>query len=349
MGIALDKVIKRRQQNFVKFRSDERLRRELSDRQCEWEPLREVNMSDIDVSDNEYQTRLDVATADSEVIEKYKERLRSGDIFPEVLLAADRRYRKSGSPKFKIICGKHRLIAMIELGITCFNALVMWIGESADKAKARDISIHDNVANGKPVSHEVMNEQIANECIAENLGLANGMPDPRITRAVCDRHKIKNMQSVKKHIHRLLFHHECRVRKLDPPSAVEVCAAAYEFVDREGFGEIAKAICKFADTKGLPALLRQCRIHRKSGDAVVRAITDHAAGYTSSPAVSRAMSNVDRVRLLCDRLTKCLEIQLTADASITAKDCDSLDGYITSVCERGFTVVSVLRKKASGA
>jgi hypothetical protein len=338
-----------RTDNFVKCRSDERLRRELDERKCEWEPVREVRTEDVDITDNEYQTRLDVATADREVIDKYKERMQAGDVFPEVLLAADRRYRKGGTPKFKIICGKHRLLAMIELGVTSFNALVMWIGGDPDKAKARDISIHDNVANGKPVSHEVMNEQVARECIAENLGFANGMPDPRITRAVCERHKIKKTDSVKKHIERLLFQHECRARKLDPPSAVEVCAAAYSFVDREGFGDIAKVVCKLGDTKGLTSVLRQCRKARKSGDAVVRAVTDHAAGYTSPPVVTSSMSSVDRIRLLCDRLIKHLEGDLANDDSVSSKDFDLVDDYIANVCERGSTVVSVLRKKASGA
>jgi hypothetical protein len=225
----------------------------------------------------------------------------------------------------------------------------MWIGQDSDKAKARDISIHDNVANGKPVSHEVMNEQVALECISENIGLANGMPDARITRAVCERHKIKKPDSVKKHIERLLFQHECRVRKLHPPAAVEVCAAAYSFVDREGFGEIAKAVCKFGDTKGLPAVLRQCRRGRKFGDAVVRAITDHAAGYTAVSSVTVPMSGVARVRLMCNGLVKFLELALAEDRSVTLGDCDLLDDYIASVCERGSMVVSSLRKKANGA
>lgn len=349
MVMAVAKSAKRRAEGFVKFRSDERLRRELDERHCEWEPVGEVNIADVDTSDNEYQTRLDVATADREVIDKYKERLQAGDIFPEVLLAADRRYRKGGNPTFKIICGKHRLIAMIELGISLFNALVMWIGEESDKAKARDISIHDNVANGKPVSHEVMNEQVARECIAENQGFANGMPDARITRSVCERHKIKKTDSVKKHIERLLFQHECRSRKLDPPAAIEVCAAAYSFVDREGFSEIAKAVCKLGDTKGIAGVLRQCRRARKSGDAVVRAVTDHAAGYSSAPIVTSSMSSVDRIRLLCDRLIKQLENDLANDDSVNTKGCDMVDDYIANVCERGSTVVSLLRKKATGA
>jgi hypothetical protein len=340
---------KRRDEAFMKCRSDERLRRELEERQCEWEPVRDINIGDVDTSDNEYQTRLDVATADREVIDKYKERMQAGDVFPEVLLAADRRYRKGGTPTYKVIAGKHRLLAMIEFGVSSLNALVMWIDQDSDKAKARDISIHDNVANGKPVSHEAMNEQVARECIAENLGFANGMPDARITRAVCERHKIKKTDSVKKHIERLLFQHECRARKLDPPAAVEVCAAAYSFVDREGFGEIAKAVCKLGETKGLTSVLRQCRRARKSGDAVVSALTDHAAGYTSSAVVTLSMSSVDRIRLLCDRLIKHLEGDLANDASVNTRDCDLVDDYIAKVCERGAAVVSLLRKKASGA
>jgi hypothetical protein len=310
--------------------------------------VREVKISDVDISDNEHQTRLDCATADKEVIDKYKERIQAGDVFPEVLLAADRRYRKGGHPTYKIICGKHRLIAMIELGITSFNALVMWIGEDSDKAKARDISIHDNVANGKPVSHEVMNEQVARECIAENLGFANGMPDPRITRGVCERHKIKKVDSVKKHIERLLFQHECRSMNLDPPVGVEVCASAYRFVDREGFPEVAKAVCKFGETKGLPTLLRQCRRAKKHGDAVAAAIKDYVAGYTSATRVAEPMSSVARIRLMCDRLLKHIEGELAQDISITARDCDLVGEYIASVCDRGSAALCVIRKKAKG-
>lgn len=349
MAIAMAKANKERAGNYIKFRSDERLRRELDQRQCEWEPRMDVQLSDIDLADNEYQTRLDVATADRELIEKYKERIQAGDTFPEVLLAADRRYRTGGKPRYKIVCGKHRLLAMRDLGIESLNVLVIWISDESDKSKARDVSIHDNVANGKPVSNDVMHEQIARECILESGGFANGSPDPRITRSVCERHRITKTESVKKHIDRLLFQYECRARKLVPPSVIDVCSIAYYFVDKDGFGDILRAVCKHGESKGLPGVLRDCRRRRQCGAAVVKAVVDHAAGYTQSTKTSIGMSSVDKTRLLCDGLLKHLESAVSADASVTVRDCKTLDDCIALVCERGSMVVSVLRKKATGA
>lgn len=340
---------KLRDDSFMRFRSDERIRRELDEKQCQWEPVQEVQLADVEISDNEYQTRLDVATADREVIEKYKERMQAGDTFPEVLLAADRRYRTGGRPKYKIVGGKHRLVALMELGITSFNALVMWVSDDSDKKKARDISIHDNVANGKAVSSEVMHEQIARECISESGGFANGYPDAPITRAVCDRHGISKADSIKKHIERLLFQHECRARKLVPPAVIDVCSAAYRFVDREGFGEIVKAVCKHGEAKGLSTVLRNCARRRQCGDAVVKAISDYSGGYTPSRTGTLSMSSVDKTRLMCDQLVKHLESHVSCDASIGVNGCQMIDDYLANVCERGSTVVSVLRKKATGA
>jgi hypothetical protein len=349
MATAIARAMKDRSASHMKLRSDERLRRELDQRQCEWEPRMDVQISDVDLSDNEYQTRLDVATADRELIEKYKERIQAGDTFPEVLLAADRRYRTGGKPRYKIVCGKHRLLSMRDLGVESFNALVIWVSDDSDKSKARDISIHDNVANGKPVSNDVMNEQIARECILESGGFFNGCPDPRITRAVCERHRITKTESVKKHIDRLLFQHECRAKKLVPPSAIDVCATAYYFVDKDGFADILRAVCKHGECKGLPSVLRDCRRRRQCGAAVVKAVVDHAAGYTQSTTTSPGMSSVDKTRLLCDGLVKHLESSVSSDASVTIRDCKTLDDCIALVCERGSMVVSVLRKKATGA
>lgn len=341
--------IRRDDQNFARFRSDERLRRELSERQCDWELVQEVQLSAVDLTDNEFQTRLDVATADKEVIAKYVERMQAGDVFPEVLLAADRRYRTGGKPNYRIVCGKHRLLALRELGVDSFNATIIWIKDETDKAKARDISIHDNVANGKPVSSDVMNEQIARECIVQNGGFVNGYPDAKIVRQVCDRHHISKSESVKKHIDRLLFQHECRARKLVPPAVVDVCAAAHWFQDKNGFDAIVRAVCKHGECKGLSAVLKDCRRRRQSGEAVVQAVNDHAAGYSQSARPSLSMSAVDKTRLLCDSLVKHLETVVSGDASITLRDCQQLDDYLAMVCERGAVVVSVIRKKATGA
>jgi hypothetical protein len=272
----------------------------------------------------------------------------AGDKFPEILIAADRRYRTGGKPVYKVICGKHRILAMLELGITACNALVMWVSDDSDKSKARAASIADNVANGLPVSNEVMHEQIARECITESGGFANGYPDPRVTRAVCGRHNITKTDSIKKHIDRLLFQHECRARKLVPPAVIDVCAAAYSFVDREGFGDIARAVCRNGESKGLSTVLRECRRRRQSGDAVVKAINDHAAGYAVIKRPTSLMSSVDKTRLMCDALAKHLESSVSVDASITVRDCELIDDYITNICDLGATVVSVLRKKATG-
>jgi hypothetical protein len=339
---------KKHNKSFLPLLADERLRLDLESRKCDWEVLEEVDLSHIDISDNEYQTRLDCATMDRDLVNKYKDRLTAGDKFPEILLAADAAQRGKSRITYQIVGGKNRMAAALALGYSATNAVVMYISNESDKAKARDISIQDNVANGKPVSTDVMYEQIAKECISESGGFSEGYPGRMVVSSVCLRHQVPHADSIKKHIERLLFQHECRKLKLKSPTIIDVCAAAYQFLESEGFDDIAKAVCQAGDAKGLASILRDCKRRRLKGVQVVKAIGDFSAGYKPYKKAAAAMSSVARVRLACDALIKQLEGGIASDASVTLEDCNEIDGYISHVLEIGSSVVSLARKKASG-
>ena len=333
----------------VKLTADERLRRELDERKCNWELRDDVPFSAIDVSDNEYQTRVDCHTADKELVAKYAEGFTAGDAFPEIVLAAKRSSRTAYQVVYSIVCGKHRVLAAKAAGFLSCNAIVVLIDTEEDKKKARDVSSHDNWVNGKGIPPGERYEQLAQECISENGGLVNGLPPAAIVSQVAKRHSVVRREMLNGHIHRLLFQHECRRRKCVPPAGVDVCQLAYSYVDKEGFTDLVRAVSDARDTKGLVLIMRDGRQRKKNGREVAEDIANAANGYLSGSVSSRAMPAVARVQCALETVRKLMEGKLALDPSVTDADCNSIEAALEHVCECGATVVQALRRKVRGA
>jgi hypothetical protein len=333
----------------IKFSADERMRKEMNARNCDWEIVQEVPVVSIDANDNEFQTRLDCHTADKELVAKYVEAMAAGDVFPEIVLAAQKRHKHSGPVSYSIVCGKHRVLALRESGFESCNALLMWIASDDDRKKARDLSSHDNYANGKATSREVMYEQLAQECISENGGYVEGLPPPAIISQIVNRHSIKKPDLLRLHVHRLLFQHECRNRKLIAPEGVEVCSAAYAFSDKEGFSELIHAVSAARETKGLAQILKDGKRRKKSGSVVASLVNDASSGYSVPAASGIKMTLSSRVVLNCEQLRKLLVSKLADDKSVGERDCEDIEAALEKLCESGANVVHTIRKKVRGA
>lgn len=325
----------------LKFSADEWLRRELDRRRVRWEPNERVDLAQVDSEDNEFQTRSDVHTADARLVSDYVERSQAGDEFPEVLLAV----RSGVAAKHKIVCGKHRVLMAIKRGATSINALVCIVRDEEDVSRLRDISIHDNVRNGSRVWCERQHEQIAQEAIRENGGYERGYPSHEVMRSVMVRHGIRNNQSVRKHLQRLLFNREAARRRLVAPASVDACALAYHWADREGFDELVRTVCRNGDSKALIATLRDAKHRRLGGTAAASAVMDAAAGYHGKEA--RSMRPAEKVRLRCLSVVKTFEEELSS-VTVTAEDLGVIEKAVRDVQAKGEAVVATLKKKIGG-
>jgi hypothetical protein len=327
----------------IESRPDVGLRERLEQLGLDYDAVR-VSISSVDTDRNEYQTRQH-AIVDRETVERYKMSLSSDScVFPEMLFAATSGSRKAGPKSLTPVCGRHRIVAHKEAGITSTTAIVVYVKTDLDKAKLVTLSRWDNFRNGAPETVNAHYQGLAQECIATAGGVLNGFPPKDVIDDIAARNGIGGAYKtrLKMHIKAMLFQAECRSLRIPRiPDNAALCAAAYEFVDRDGFEEIAKAVCANQSHKGIAGVVKECNQRRLSGDAAVAFIKDASNGFSECPV---RMTAADEVRLRCNAFAASLK-KLEQDPSVTRHDVELLEKHIEEAFDRAAQTTARIKER----
>jgi hypothetical protein len=327
----------------VESRPDAGLRERLEQLGLDYEVIR-VNMRHVDTNRNEYQTRQH-SIVDRDTVDRYKMSLSSEScLFPEMLFAGTPGTRKGRPPSFVPVCGRHRTVAHKEAGIASTIGLVVYIKTDTDKAKLVTLSRWDNFRNGAPETANAHYQGLAQECIATAGGVVNGFPPKGVIDEIAARNGIVGQYKVrlKMHIRAMLFQAECRSLRIPKiPDNAALCAAAYEFVDRDGFEQIAKAVCANQSHKGITGIVKECHQRRLSGSAAVAFIKDASDGFSECPV---RMTLADNARLRCKAFINAIQ-RLDQDPSVTRHDAELLEKHIEEAFELAAQVTGRIKER----
>lgn len=327
----------------IESREDVGLREKLEQLGLDYDVAR-VNISSVDTDRNEYQTRQH-SIVDRETVERYKMSLNSGEcVFPEMLFAATSGSRKTGAKSLVPVAGRHRIVAHKEAGIASTMGLVVYVKNETDKAKLVTVSRWDNFRNGAPETVNAHYQGLAQECIALAGGVLNGFPPKSVIDEIAARNSIAGQYKtrLKMHIRAMLFQAECRSLRIPRvPDSTALCAAAYDFVDREGFEEIVKAVCANQSHKGIAGVVKECSQRRLSGRAAVDFIKDSSSGFSECPV---RLTSADEVRLRCKALIDSLK-KLDQDPSVTTHCVELLERHLEEAFERAAQVTSRIKER----
>jgi hypothetical protein len=327
----------------LESRPDLGLRDRLEQLGLDYEVIR-VTMSSVDTNRNEYQTRQH-AIVDRETVERYKMSLNSEScVFPEMLFAVTTGSRKTDAKSLVPVCGRHRVVAHKEAGVESTNGLVVYVKTDTDKAKLFTLSRWDNFRNGAPETVNAHYQGLADECIATAGGVLNGFPPRAVIDEIAARNGISGQYKtrLKMHIKAMLFQAECRSLRIPKiPDNAALCAAAYEFVDREGFEDVAKTVCANQSHKGIASVVKECNQRRLSGHAAVSFIKDASNGFSECPV---RMTAADEVRLRCNAFANALK-KLDQDRSVTRHDVELLERHIEEAFERAAQVTARIKER----
>lgn len=327
----------------IESREDVGLREKLEQLGLDYDVAR-VSMSTVDTDRNEYQTRQH-SIVDKETVERYKMSLNSGQsVFPEMLFAATSGSRKTGAKSLVPVCGRHRIVAHKEAGVASTTGLVVYVKNDTDKAKLVTVSRWDNFRNGAPETVNAHYQGLAQECIAIAGGVINGFPPRSVIDEIATRNGIAGQYKtrLRSHIKAMLFQAECRSLKIPRvPDNAALCAAAYDFVDRDGFEEVAKTICANQSHKGITAVVKECSQRHLSGKSAVEFIRDASSGFSECPV---RMTSADEVRLRCKALTDALK-KLDQDPSVTSHCVKLLENHLQEAIDRFIQVTSRIKER----
>jgi hypothetical protein len=124
----------------VKFFEDPRVTALLNELKIEYETDL-VTIEDIDLEDLDCQTRLNVAVANSESVNKYSDDMLAGDQFPMIVIAR----RNDGM--YRVVCGNHRVRA---IALTQYNGSfeAIILGNNISRDEMRALATRDNASHG---------------------------------------------------------------------------------------------------------------------------------------------------------------------------------------------------------
>ena len=327
----------------VYSREDVALREKLDELGLNYEVMR-VNVSSVDTEKNEYQTRQH-SIVDRESVERFKMSLASGSArFPEMLLAANTGSKKTGPKSLVAVCGRHRIVAHKESGVLTVDAIIVYVKSETDKEKLVTISRWDNFRNGTPETIAAHYQGLAQECISLGGGVIAGYPPRSVIDAVALRNNlnISHKSRLVTHIKAMLFQAECRSLRIHKvPDNIHLCSQAHDFIGREGFEDVAKAVCANHLHKGITGAVKDARSRKLFGSKAASFIKDSTSGF-SEPVPG--MTNVSVVRLRCRSLIDSIR-KLESDPAVTAEDIAAIERLLEESFDQAVNVTSHIKER----
>jgi hypothetical protein len=334
------------EKGFLEFATNDSIISRLKELHIEWDEA-EVLFADISLHDNTYQTRFDAGGADEEYVIRYKNYYRDGNRLPMPLVALPYSSRNQRDAKVSPCCGRHRLEGAMRAGATSGRVIRALPKEQGDIDALRDLSMFDNMNNGKSVSINDQNAYCADEVIRKHGGEASGMPDKKFLDGMFRRWPGKGVsrETVSQHIRAKLAKYRCNAFGFVTPAGhIELFARLWSWESQQGFQDLSKAVCRCFDDADVREILNKCKKRKSTAAATLAEITIAAKGYRTKGDPLDAASEI---RLRCDGVRKALE-KLKTDMSVDYDKLHQVEDGMEALWSEAQEIISHVRAKIGG-
>jgi hypothetical protein len=341
MASAIDK------DGHLEFSQDDNMIRRLKDLGIEWDE-KDVRVSDIDLSDNRYQTRLDAGSTDEEFVLRYKAAYGTGDRLPMPLVVVPFSARNQRDAKSSPCCGRHRLEAARRAGAKTMRLLRALPKCQGDIDALRDLSLFDNAANGKSISEDETYSYCAEEIVRKHGGLPAGMPDAKFITAEFRRWDGRGVKKerVTMYVKAYLAKRRCEVAGVHPPARmVEAFSDLFSWWNDAGFDDLSRQFCRFVDDPDVRKVLHESKRKRRSAAATLAELVSASRGYRDGRR--QKMDAVAVIRFRCDDIRKAIS-KLDEDMSLDFAKLDDVQRQIETLFTESEEAVGRLRSKLGG-
>ena len=341
MASAIDK------DGYLEFAEDDNMIRRLTNLGIEWDE-KDVRISDIDLSDNRYQTRLDAGSTDEEFVLRYKNAYLCGERLPMPLTVVPYAQRNNRDFKSAVCAGRHRLQGADRAGAKTMRVLRALPKCQGDIDALRDLSLFDNAANGKSISEDETYCYCAEEIVRKHGGLPAGMPDAKFISAEFRRwsgHAVKK-ERVTMYVKAYLAKRRCEVAGAHPPARmVESFCDLFSWWNDSGFDDLGRQFCRFVEDPDVRKVLQDSRRKRRSAAATLAELVSASRGYRDGRR--QKMDAVAVIRVRCDDISKALR-KLEDDMSLDFEKIEEVQRRIEALFTESEELVGKLRAKIGG-
>ncbi|NBX73989.1 MAG: hypothetical protein EBQ89_06785 [Alphaproteobacteria bacterium] len=341
MGSAID------ERGYLTFAQNDSMIRRLSDLGIEWDE-QDIRISDIDLADNQYQTRLNTGSVNEEYAIRYKDDYLHGALLPMPLVVVPYSCRNQSGFKHSPCAGRHRIEGARRAGAVMFRTLRAHVKNQGDVDALRDVSMFDNRANGLSVSEDDFYTYCASEVVSKHGGLAAGMPDKKFIAAMFRRWERESIRR-----ERLVLHIKSMMAKLTcnslglstPANLVESYSELWSWSSDDGFCDLAKQFCRFCDDPDVRKVLRESKRKRLSASATLAELVSASRGYRGGRR--EPMDPAAVIRFRCGDIRKALA-KLDSDMGLDFSKLDDVQRQIEAIWTESEETVAKLRAKIGG-
>lgn len=242
--------------------------------------VRTVSVADVDVKDNTFQTRLNVAETMSSVVKEYAERMKCGDVFPMIVL------HEKTPGRFRVVAGRNRATAYnaAQNGKSSYSAYVVKQKTPPDLLKA--LSARENHANGVRQSSADAARVAAAELVKMPTNPGSRSHRPAIVRAVAAQYAVSDT-TVRDHYYARLVEKEMLRVGVQPSGiAVATLRCLWRWTESAGWENLARAVSSNHTLPGLGRIVSDARRDRCDAEALAKNIekaADECAGTYRPP------------------------------------------------------------------
>ena len=274
---------------------DERVQWLMDELGLAWAVVR-VNVADVDLRDNTFQTRMNAAKFEAGHASDYADKMKAGAVFPMVVL------QQKSPGKYRVVCGRHRAtaFAMSQNGRDSYMAYVVQGDLSADQLMA--LSARDNNENNGFRTSNGDTARMAANYLRSGIPLPPGVRKHK--RAVIARVAAEfgaNESTVNGNYIALLT--EKRMADVNVPYAglpSRTLQVLYNWTDCAAWPNIAAEVAANAGLHTLTKVLEIARKEKVDGAALLSLIREHVAAGTTH--ASRQVRLKDPVTVMLEHL-----------------------------------------------
>jgi len=331
---------------FLQFATNDNIIRKLRELGIEWDEC-DIAFADISLNDNTYQTRFDAGGADEEYVQRYKSAYRNGEKLPMPLVVTPFSSKNLRGAKLSPCCGRHRLEGAVRAGAKSGRVIRALPKHEGDVDALRDLSLFDNVGNGKSVSTADQNAYCADEVIRKHGGESAGMPDKKFLASMFRRWTSRGVsrETVTLHIRAKLAKLRCNSFGFATPAGhIEHFARLWHWESEQGFSDLAKAVCLCSEDADVREIVGKCKKRKMTASATLAEIISASKGYRPK---GQPMDATAEIRCRCDAASKAIA-KLKTDMAVDYDKLQEVEERVESLWAEAQEIVSQVRAKIGG-
>lgn len=265
---------------------------------------KEILLDEIDSKDNQLQGRTSVRNYDANLVKEYCSQMKAGAVFPWIVV------QKKKSGKHRVVCGRHRLAAMIEAFGRTATVMCAVVSDATDDTKLLCLSARENTKNGYRQSHADLAAIAAETLLKMPLAVNAKEHPPAVIHSIADEIGAVRKNVKSEYYYRLAFRSMTDLGLSSPNNKIAL-ENLWRLPKSQGtWANICRAVSRFRQTPDLTGILRSIRLDKVQPESVEQEIV------TRCESVMSEHGKVAFKRQLQDPVDKLFELLSLADSEI---------------------------------